>query len=234
MIVGDVRSKRAAAFFDVDGTLVDTTIVHYYRYFMSRRLSALGLIAWYPRFCVRCLYYLILDRVDRERFNIVFYRSYRGLATEQLKAAARDCYRDVIVPRQFDQAAGCLAEHRAAGRVIVLITGSIDFIIQPFAEQVAADHVLAASLVEADGVFTGALTAAPVGGEEKARRMRQLATREGIDLTQSHAYGDSVADLAMLEAVGFAHAVNPDRQLASVAADRGWSTHHWTRSSNGR
>ena len=63
--MADAPGKRAAAFFDVDGTLIDTTIVHYYKYFMSQRLSMLGSVAWYPQFFARCLYYLLLDRVDR-------------------------------------------------------------------------------------------------------------------------------------------------------------------------
>ena len=88
--------------------------------------------------------------------------------------------------------------------------------------------MLACSLVESDGVFTGELGGPPIGEEEKVRQVRRYAEENGIDLSQSYAYGDSIADLPMLEAVGMPHAVNPDRALKAVARARGWPMHEWT------
>ncbi len=217
-----------AAFFDVDGTLCDTTIAHYYRYFMLRRLSPMVGRLWYSGFLVKCVYYLLLDRFDRQRLNVVFYRSYAGLPAAEIKAQAHDCHDAVVVPRRFDQAAACVEGHRNAGRAIVLVTGSLDFIIAPLAEETRADAVIASRLIESGGRFTGTLDGPPIGGEEKAARMRDFAQQRGVDLSHSHAYGDSMADLPMLEVVGFPHAVNPDRGLSAIARRRGWPTHHWT------
>lgn len=217
-----------AAFFDVDGTLCDTTIAHYYRYFMFRRLSALAAKLWHSSFLMKCVYYLLLDKFDRRRLNVVFYRNYAGLPAAEIKAQAAGCYQHIFKPRCFDQALECIEEHRSIGRAIVLVTGSLDFIIEPLAAEIRADGVIAARLIEADGRFTGELDGPPIGAEEKARRMRDFAKEKGIDLSCSHAYGDSMADLPMLEAVGFPHAVNPDRGLRAMARRRGWPTHHWT------
>ena len=92
-------SPRVAAFFDVDGTLAKTTIVHYYAYFRKRRLSPLVGALWQACYLLKCLYFLILDKVSRDRLNIVFYRSYAGLDVRRTKASAADCFRDVIEPR---------------------------------------------------------------------------------------------------------------------------------------
>jgi phosphoserine phosphatase len=100
-----------------------------------------------------------------------------------------------------------------------------------------AAHVIAARLAEEGGRFTGQLVGAPVGGKEKAAGMRRLAAEEGIALERSHAYGDSISDLPMLETVGFPHAVNPDSKLRRIAERRGWPIHRWTRgpsAANGR
>ena len=51
---------------------------------------------------------------------------------------------------------------------------------------------------------------------------RACARSRGIDLAGSTAYSDGVADLALLEAVGHPVAVNADRALRRVAAERGW------------
>lgn len=219
---------KAAVFFDVDGTLVQTTIVHYYVYFRRRRMSPLLSKLWYALFLVKCVYYLLLDKIDRSMLNVVFYRNYAGLPTAWIKARVRDCYSDVIKPRQFEQAAACIAEHRAAGRKVVLVTGSIDFIIEPLASDLAVDSVVAPSLIESNGRFTGELDCPPIGQKEKARRVLRFAEEHGVDLSRSHAYGDSIADLPMLDLVGYPHVVNPDRALAATAEARGWPMHRWT------
>jgi HAD superfamily hydrolase (TIGR01490 family) len=220
--------RKPAAFFDVDGTLVQTTIVHYYVYFRRRRMSPLVGTLWYAIYLIKCTYYMLLDRIDRSKLNIVFYRSYAGLSAAEIKAQADDCYRDVIKPRQFAEGAACVAEHRKAGHEVVLVTGSIDFIMGPLAKDLGISRVVAPSLVESKGRFTGELDGPPIGEVEKARRIRQFADEHGIDLSRSHAYGDSIADLPMLELVGYPHVVNPDRRLETVARSRGWAMHSWT------
>ncbi len=87
---------KAAAFFDVDGTLARTTIVHYYAYFRRRQMPPLISKMWYAAFLVKCGYYLLLDKIDRSRLNVVFYRSYAGLPAARIKAQVPDCYREVI------------------------------------------------------------------------------------------------------------------------------------------
>ena len=54
-----------------------------------------------------------------------------------------------------------------------------------------------------------------------------LASREGIDLTGSYAYSDSITDEPMLRAVGHPVAVNPDRDLARVARAEGWGVENF-------
>ncbi|MBI4719050.1 MAG: HAD-IB family hydrolase [Planctomycetes bacterium] len=234
---GAARAARSAAFFDVDGTIAKTTIVHYYIYFRRRIMQRWLGPLWNAAYFAKCGYYLLLDRVDRHRLNIVFYRDYRHLPVREIRALVADCHRDVIAPRCFPEALTCVREHQAAGRDVVLVTGSVDFIMQPLAEQLRARDVLAARLVEADGRFTGLLAGPPIAAEEKGRRVCEYAQSHGIDLASSYAYGDSVADLAMLEAVGRPQVVNPDRRLAAIARQRGWPVRLWRRRSaegNGR
>lgn len=238
MGASETGPKKAAAFFDVDGTLLRTTIVDYYKYFRQRRMSAIYRPAWTTAYLLRCIHYLLLDKIDRSRLNIVFYRSYAGMSAADTKSLANDCHRDVISPRTFPQGQRCINEHRAADRMVVLATGSIDFIMEPLARHLAIADVIAPGLVEVDGRFTGELSGPPIGDEEKARRIRLFAERHNIDLTASFAYGDSIADLPMLRCVGNPHAVNPDRALARMAQREGWPIHRWSvgdsKESNGK
>jgi fatty acyl-CoA reductase len=218
---------QAAAFFDVDGTLARTTIVHYYVYFKRKRMSPFWGRCWQTLYLLKCLYFLLLDKIDRSRLNRVFYRSYARLPVDRIKGQAQECHNFVIKPRQFDQAADCIAAHRSAGRRVVLVTGSIDFIVAPLAQELHVDDVLAARLVESNGRFTGELDGRPIVDEEKAVRVRRYAAENDIDLSRSYAYGDSISDLPMLAVVGLPQVVSPDGRLATVALQRGWPIHRW-------
>ena len=74
---------------------------------------------------------------------------------------------------------------------------------------------------------TGQLSGPAVGEEEKARLVNEFAEREGIDLSQSYAYGDSHADLPMLNAVGHPVAINPDAALNKAAEREGYAINAW-------
>ena len=79
-----------------------------------------------------------------------------------------------------------------------------------------------------DGRYTGELEFY-CEGEGKAEAIREVAAREGVDLSESYAYSDSISDIPMLEAVGHPVAVNPDRDLRKVAAEREWQVRDFRR-----
>ena len=211
----------------MDGTLIDTTIVHYFIYYKLRRMPRWKACLWYPCFMGKCLAYLALDKFNRRLLNTIFYRNYAGLPVREIKFAAADCVRYISRSRWLGGAREKIQEHRDRGDRIVLVTGSLDFLMAPLAEELGGASVLAATLEEQGDRFTGRLVGEPVIAEEKRRKVLEFAAQNAIDLTQCHAYGDSSADLPMLEAVGFPHAVNPDRRLRAVARRCGWAIHDW-------
>jgi hypothetical protein len=122
-----------------------------------------------------------------------------------------------------------MAEHRAAGRLIVIVSASPEEIVLPLARHLDVDEAIASrALVDDDGRYTGTMQF-DAFGPSKVIAMRSLARRHGLDLSASYAYSDSATDLPMLEAVGHPVAVNADRELAKVATERGWEMLAFTR-----
>ena len=220
--------KKTAAFFDVDGTIVSTTIVHYYVQFRSCLLPAFLRPFWLAWFALKVVYYFFLDKVSRTRFNLVFYRNYRGLNAESVKQLAGEQFETYVRPKLFPPALDCIREHQNRGDLIVLVTGSLDFIIQPLADYLQADAALTVQLEEAHGQFTGELTTPPLSEAEKVRAIQTVVERYNVDLDASYAYGDSRADLPMLECVGNPIVVNPSKGLRQVAIESGWEISEWT------
>ncbi len=224
---GNDVTPQVAAFFDVDGTLVNSTIVHYYVRFRLLSLHPLIRPFWLVCFLLKIPYYLLLDRVSRTKFNRVFYRNYRGMEVERLKGMAVETFDVLLGSKVYPAAADRIREHIVKGDLIVFVTGSLDFIIAPLADHLGADHVLSMSLREQDGRFTGELMSPPLGEEEKARVVRAFAQEHGIDLAASFAYGDSRADLPMLRCVGTPVVVNPGKALRQIATESGWKICEW-------
>ena len=218
---------KTVAFFDVDGTLLKSTIVHCYIWMRSLQMPFFFKHLWLIGFLPKIVYYLILDSISRTRFNAVFYRNYRGLEVTEMKALSTEMFETYIRPKIFSEAVSQIQEHKEQGTAVVLVTGSLDFVVQPIADYLAADAVLAPQLREQDGQFTGELTTAPLIGEAKAEAMRNYAAQHDISLEESYAYGDSQSDLPMLECVGNPIVVNPGKALREKALKSGWELHEW-------
>ena len=225
--MSDPNAKRTVAFFDVDGTLLKSTIVHYYIWLRSAKVPRLLKLIWLVGFLPKIAYYLILDRISRTRFNAVFYRNYRGMSAAEVKALSKEMFETYLRPKIFSEAVSEIQEHRQRGMAIVFVTGSLGFIVQPIADYLGVDVVLAPQLREQRGQFTGELTTAPLIGEQKAEAIQIFATQHDISLKESYAYGDSQSDLPMLECVGNPVVVNPGKALRQKALDSGWEMHEW-------
>ena len=220
--------SKIAAFFDVDGTLVQSNVVHYYRYLALRGASPLGKWWWYCRFLPKIPFYLVIDKIDRARFNRAFYRNYAGLDARWAHSQAGALFADFLQPRLFPGALSALRQHLEAGHLVVLVTGSLDFLIAPLQQYLGATDAFCVSIGERDGRFTGVLDGPPLSEEEKARVVREYAARHQLDLSACYAYGNDPADLPMLQAVGHPVAVNPHGALAQMAAGQGWEVRDWT------
>lgn len=167
-------------------------------------------------------YWMVLDRIDRARFNRSFYRSYRGLSGREIVKLCQACFEGVQLRRMVHETVRRLEEHRNRGHKILLVSGSLDFILRPLARYLGADVCLCPSLVEAEGVFSGELNGDPVIGKEKARLVLEYARDHGIDPAGCYAYADSVSDLPILESVGHPVVVLSGRRLRRIAVRRGW------------
>ncbi|MGB3682717.1 MAG: HAD-IB family hydrolase [Rubrobacteraceae bacterium] len=216
---------EVAAIFDVDGTLVGSNVVSYYAWLRMQELSPAARPLWLAAFLTKIPYYWALDKVSRAHFNRAFYKNYRGWKPSRARQLGLESFDGFTLGRIYPGALERLREHKEAGHRVVLLSGALDFLLEPFKD--LADDVLSASLEEEDGVYTGELIGAPVAGDARARMLASFARRRKLDLSKSYAYADSISDLPMMEAVGNPVAVNPDRRLEAEANERGWQIRRW-------
>jgi HAD superfamily hydrolase (TIGR01490 family) len=162
------------------------------------------------------------DKLSRKLFNELFYRYYRGMSRDRLVVLAEEMFEEVIKPTIFPGTRELIEESRRAGCRQVLVSGGLDFTVQPLAEYLQVDDLIANRLEFSEGYATGRLEKPFVAGATKAVIMRDYAARHGIDLARSWAYSDSYSDYPMLAVVGNPTAVNPDFRLRATARSYDW------------
>jgi alcohol-forming fatty acyl-CoA reductase len=221
----DEKPGEVAAIFDVDGTIVGSNVVSYFAWLRMRELPAVLRPLWLAGFLTKVPYYWGLDKLSRAHFNRAFYKNYAGWKPSRARHLGQESFAGFTLDRIFPEALQQLRDHKAAGHRVVLLSGALDFLLEPMKD--LADDVLCSTLAQENGAYTGELTGAPVAGDARARMLASFARRRGLDLSRSYAYADSISDLPMLEAVGNPVAVNPDRRLGTAAKARGWKVEHW-------
>jgi HAD superfamily hydrolase (TIGR01490 family) len=167
-------------------------------------------------------HYLGADEKRIRKFRSSALRMTRGWDQALVSAIVRDALVEVIEPIVYAEALDLIQEHQREGRRVFLVSASPEEIVAPLAQFLGVDEAIASRAeLDGDGRYTGEVEFWSYG-PYKAEAILLAAERYGIDLGRSYAYSDSGTDLPMLQVVGHPVAVNPDRDLARVARDRGW------------
>jgi len=212
--------KRQLAVFDLENTLIASNVVASWSYLATKRLPKSERFKLVTKTLAQAPGMLALDRKDRTDFLRSFYRRYADAPIAQIDDDAYEMFSELILAKSFPAGLRRVREHKALGHRTVLITGALDFVVNPL--KPLFDDIISATLSSDGNSYTGQMQQVPPIGETRAAVLRRFADDNDYDLAETIAYADSTSDLPMLEAVGFPVAVNPEPKLASLANRRGW------------
>ncbi|HLV65777.1 MAG TPA: HAD family hydrolase [Polyangiaceae bacterium] len=219
----------AACYFDVDGTLVGTNLVHPTLYYLANQGTPLQSAVRLGRALLGAPRMALAELVDRRTFNELLFATYAGMSEDRLELLGEEAYRKVLLPSLYPSAKGLVAQSLAAGHDVVLVSGALECVIRHLARDLGATEVIANRLELKDGIATGKLLHPVVAGPEKARIVRDHARARGYDLDECYAFSDSYSDVPMLSVVGHPAVVNPDRRLSLLARAYSWPSFDLTR-----
>ena len=212
--------KQIGAFFDFDETLLETESSRLgIRYLWERRLVSHGFVlkALVAGFLYRR--HLISDALTAR----ILLRLYRSRRLADFSNGSETFYRQILKPRLAPNILARVRRHRDRGHSLVLISGSIRYMLEPVAQDLGFEHLLCTDLEEGpDGLLTGRPNGPLCLDNTKRQLAAELARHTGIELKNSFAYGNHQADLPLLESVGFPHVVEPTQPLRKVAVERNW------------
>ncbi|MFT3773768.1 MAG: HAD-IB family hydrolase [Minicystis sp.] len=212
----------AASYFDVDGTLVTTNLVHPTVFYMLNQPTPLHSLAKLGRALVKAPWMVLAEMQDRRLFNELLFSSFEGSSEDRLLALAEETFDTVIKPNIYPGAKDLVQTSLDKGHDVIIVSGALDFLMELLAKHLGATGIIANKLEIKDRFATGKLLRPVVAGPEKARLVREHARAHGHDLDECFAYSDSYSDVPMLSVVGYPAAVNPDRKLSLLA-----NAYHW-------
>lgn len=222
-------SRRAAAFFDLDKTIIAKSSALafgrplYRAGFLSRRMLLKAGIAQ----AVYMMFGADHDQLERVRDQLTGLT--KGWDRRQIEELVAETVDEVVAPLVFAEALAIIDEHQRAGRLVVIISSSPEEVVKPLGRYLGVDEVIGTkSEVDHEGKYTGNLDFYAYG-PGKAEAIREMAVRVGLSLPDSYAYSDSATDLPMLETVGHPVVVNPDADLRQTAMERDWQIMEFAR-----
>ncbi len=214
---------REGAFFDLDKTLLPGAAL----WPLAQEMYRQGVItaADVARMAKDQILFRIKGAEDMEsaqRARDSSLAAVKGRAQSEIAEFGRRVALEELMPRLYPQAVELANRHKRAGREVYICSASPEDYLRVLARELDMDGVVGTRAEVVNGVYTGRMLGDLCHGAEKARRVAELAADRGIDLNRSFAYSDSVNDLPMLRLVGFPVAMNPDRELRSIARREGW------------
>src|SRR4051812_26920547 len=221
-----VPDPHAAAFFDVDNTLIrGASIYHFARGLAARKLFTFHDLAM---FALGQVSFRLRGSENAEHIStareaaLAFVAGRRG---EELVSLCEEIYDEKMADRIWHGTRSLALNPLAAGQQVGLVTATPVELARIISHRLGLTGALGTVAETEDGVYTGRLVGHLLHGPAKAGAVRALARNEGLDLSRCAAYSDSYNDLPMLTTVGHPPAVNPDGDLREHAREHGWPVH---------
>ena len=218
-------SPKAAAFFDVDHTLIDCSTEMHLAVAVFRQTSIPKFDAAIRMLKVVTAILLYKLNISKDLINLK-RKSYRaileGCTQKELEDCFQQVFRDDLVNRFFPESIELLQDHQSKGHKVVLVSGSMEIVIDFIGKHLNVDRCYSTKLVMENGVCTGEIDGLVVMSQNKSTFVKEYAEEFGINLANCFAYGDHWDDRHMLGLTGHPVAVNPDGRLIKFAKEKNW------------
>ena len=212
--------SNIAAFFDFDETIIDinSSKVGFKWLYENKMLSKWFIL---KVIITGMLYEANLISEKHMADGMVIF--YKGKKLSFFSDRAEKFYNDLLKPHLIPQIVDKIRYHKDRGHILVIVSGSIRYYLEPVARDLGFDHLVCTELEEGvDGLLTGKPKSHICLGKNKQLMTIDLVNKLKINLDESYAYGNSQADIHLLKMVGNPTAVEPNLPLKKVAIKNNW------------
>lgn len=220
-----VSKGKVAAYFDLDGTLLDASSEKTLTGELLKRKPwriPITLSMW----SIRCIGNLLRGRTwydsarNRGHFTLSSWEEIEKLSKELVESNLSK-----KVPKEsFER----LDWHKQQGHRTVIVSATISPMAEAMAEFLGVDAVHACGPEKRAGRLSGSEKGWKLPRNRgKIAIVQKDAEENGHELSQCWGYGNSHADSHFMAICGNAVAINPDSRLTKIAEKEGWEKQEW-------
>jgi HAD superfamily hydrolase (TIGR01490 family) len=211
---------RVAALFDMDKTLLDASSGELYARYLYRSGEMgrwdLARVAWWGAISR-------LGWLDMHKLVPRMLVAATGEDEPALRRTSDQWFAEDVVPHITGRGQQRVAEHKAQGHIVAIVSGSTQYAVGPLADYLGIPGQFVCTHIESNGGrLTGKVVPPVCFGDGKVVWAERFAVEYDVDLSASYFYTDSISDLPLLERVAYPVAVNPDPRLRRLARKSGW------------
>jgi HAD superfamily hydrolase (TIGR01490 family) len=192
--------KQTVAVFDFDGTLSSGECgLRFFQYLLGKK-HFYGFIL--RNFFWNLLYLCKLR--DEFALNKIISAVFKDKRLEEVAQIANNFSQEIMPRYLYEKMMQRLVWHQVQGHRCIIITRALDIYMQPWAQQVAINEMIATKLeVTGDGFFTGKIANHSFVGEKKLQALYELLGDPADYVV--YAYADSDSDKYILAAADYAY-----------------------------
>lgn len=214
---------KAAAFFDVDNTLIrGASLFHFAAGLARKRFFTAAQITRFARAQAKFVLSGSEDLEDMASATESALSFVDGRRVSELIDLGQEIFTDSLIDKLIPGTLALAQGHLDSGQRVWLVTATPVELATIISSHLGLTGALGTVAEVVNGTYTGRLVGAPLHGMAKAEAIRALAQREDLDLARCSAYSDSANDIPMLSIVGRPIAVNPDATLRTHARNNDW------------
>ena len=188
----------ALALFDMDGTIIngDTNDI-FFKYLLDINLVDKDFVAPFKDFHEA----YFKGTLKIEDFILYAIKPLLGKTREEIDAIVRPCVKDRILPKVKRGAMDAIKFHKERHDTIVIVTATVEYIIDSIAKELGIHHVIGAQIGFNNNRLEHKIISKAPYQDGKKIRLESFINEHNLSLQGSYGYGDSLNDIQMLEMV---------------------------------
>ena len=157
-----------------------------------------------------------------DKWAISWGRSLQGFSQDAVLAVANEVFEETK-NTLFHSSHELIQFFNDRNFETLILSGGASEVIEQFSKHLGIHYSIATELEIVNGIYTGRLLSNTHTSEGKGIALQTFLKKHGVD-QPTFSFGDSTGDIAILEQAKHPVALNPDKELAKIAAEKNWPT----------